>query len=136
MGETAGGGATHPAVVICREAAAAHGVKLVESPHECVLHTAGEGATLVVVYAEDTAVLWVDHHKWSEYDWTPEDRSALDDLAEAIGAVRRGDAELYFRRNGHLLSHVGGRIGNQRIRDGSCPRDPLVLPLPAWESLG
>jgi hypothetical protein len=124
----------HPVVGICREAVRRYGGRLVEAPDLCVLVAPGEGgANLMVAYADGEAVLWLDRYKWSEYTWTSEDRGELEDLAEAIDAVQRGDAEIHFRRQDHLLIHQGGRVGNQEIVDEPASRSPLLLRLSPWQ---
>ncbi|MBB1247080.1 hypothetical protein GL263_26545, partial [Streptomyces durbertensis] len=108
---------THPVADLCRRAAAAcDGARLLETPGLSVLLAPREGAVnLTVAYGDHEAALWLDTHKWSEYDWTPDDHTELDDLAATISAVQRGDAELHYRRSGPHLTYTGARVATQHV---------------------
>jgi hypothetical protein len=128
----------HPVALLCREAAAAYGARVIESDDGiCVIFaTAKGGADITVVHAEGNATLYLNQYKWFEYDWTPEDREELNDLAAAIDAIQRGDAELHYRQQGRLLLHQGGRVGGQEAVESPAVRDPLVLRFAPWERRG
>ncbi|MQS02052.1 hypothetical protein [Streptomyces alkaliterrae] len=97
---------------------------MVETHGVCVLLAPEAGANLVVAYDEREAALWIDHYKWSEYEWTTEDQGELDSLAGAVRAVQSGDAELHFRQEGRNLGFLGGRVG--LFPRGTARRDLLI----------
>ncbi|WP_055499232.1 hypothetical protein [Streptomyces albus] len=100
----------------------------------CVLIGPGNASTMIAVYFEDVATLWVDQYMWAEYEWSDQDTGELGFLAEAVAAVQRGDGAVHFREDEGRLVHLGGRIGNHVIGPGGVHPPPLAYPLIPWES--
>ncbi|OEU99337.1 hypothetical protein AN217_17675 [Streptomyces qinglanensis] len=98
----------------------------------CVLIGPGNASTLIAVYFDDVATLWVDQYMWSEYEWSDLDMGELGFLAEAVAAVQRGDGAVHFREDDGRLVHLGGRVGNHVIGPGGVHPPPLTLPLIPW----
>jgi hypothetical protein len=125
----------NPAARLCREAAAAYGARTLASDDgiHVLFATVPGGADITVICQDDNAVLYVNQYKWFTYDWTPEDREELDDLAATIDAIQRGDVELHYRRQGQLLLHQGGRIGDHESALPPAAKAPLILRFAPWE---
>ncbi|MBO8186310.1 hypothetical protein [Streptomyces spirodelae] len=127
----------HPVVQIFEDAARAvpgYPLAPLVTDEFCILIGPGNAATLIAVYFDDVATLWVDQYMWSEYEWSDRDTGELGFLAEAVAAVQRGDGAWHFRQDDGRLVHLGGRIGSQVIGSGGVHPPPLTLPLIPWPS--
>jgi hypothetical protein len=98
----------------------------------CVLIGPGNASSMIAVYFDDVATLWVDQYMWREYEWSDQDTGELGFLAEAVSAVQRGDGAVHFREDDGRLVRLGGRLGTRVIGPGAVNPPPLTLPLTPW----
>ncbi|MEU5838869.1 hypothetical protein ABZ820_35125 [Streptomyces diacarni] len=127
----------HPVVQIFTEAARAvpgYPLSPIVTDEFCVLVGPGSASTMIAVYLEDVATLWVDQYMWSAYEWSDRDTGELGFLTEAVAAVQRGDGAVHFREDDGRLVHLGGRIGSHVIGPGGVRPPPLSYPLIPWAS--
>ncbi|MFJ6696881.1 hypothetical protein ACIQM4_12505 [Streptomyces sp. NPDC091272] len=87
---------------------------------------------MIVACSPHEATLWLGQHKWSDYEWRSGDAGELEDLAETLAAVQRGEGELHFRAHQRHLVYQGGRVGHQIIALAPFTDKTLTLALPAW----
>ncbi|WP_326686477.1 MULTISPECIES: hypothetical protein [unclassified Streptomyces] len=128
-------GSPHPVVQIFTEAAkAVPGYPLAPliTDEFCVLIGPGNASSMIAVYFDDVATLWVDQYLWREYEWSDQDTGELGFLAEAVSAVQRGDGAVHFREDDGRLVRLGGRLGTHVIGPGAVNPPPLTLPLTSW----
>ncbi|WDN56066.1 hypothetical protein [Streptomyces clavuligerus] len=103
---------TRPVREIFRRAAAAYHSELFESGGSLVLlSSGGAGSDITAAVSGGNLRLWISGIYWSEYDWGPGDPDELEQLAEDIAAVQRGDAVFFFRARDGELEFTGGRLG-------------------------
>ncbi|MGI5347538.1 hypothetical protein ACQEU8_05015 [Streptomyces sp. CA-250714] len=127
----------HPVVQIFEDAARAvpgYPLAPLVTDEFCVLIGPGNASTVIAVYFDDVATLWVDQYMWSEYEWSDQDTGDLGFLAEAVAAVQRGDGAWHFRQDDGRLVHLGGRLGSHVVGPGGVNPPPLTLPLTPWAS--
>ncbi|MBO8192495.1 hypothetical protein ITI46_12585, partial [Streptomyces oryzae] len=112
----------HPVVQIFHDAARAvpgYPLDPLVTDEFCVLIGPGNASTMIAVYFDDVATLWVDQYIWSEYEWSDRDTGELGFLAEAVAAVQRGDGAWHFREDDGRLVHLGGRLGSHVVGPGA-----------------
>jgi len=98
-----------------------------------VLATGDSGSDITLSLDPDAATLWVHGYRWTEYEWSDEQRDELHDLESEIAAIQNGDAELFFRYDFGRLTFVGGRIAGHTISDDGPEAGLISLQLAPWK---